>query len=50
MKSAKQRLDVLQSEVYQEILKPKGFKKQGRTFNNKNEDGLVEVINFQMSR
>src|SRR3954470_10571898 len=29
-------------------LKPKGFRKQGRTFNRTTDDGLVQVINIQM--
>lgn len=29
-------------------LKPKGFRKQGRTFNRTTDDGLVQVVNIQM--
>lgn len=30
------------------FLKEHGFRVRGRTFNRKNEDGLTEVVNFQM--
>lgn len=43
-----ERLDDIQRQVHALALKPKGFKKQGRTFCRKTADGLVQVVNFQM--
>jgi hypothetical protein len=41
------KVDEIQSALHV-ALKPKGFRKQGRTFNRTTDDGLVQVINVQM--
>jgi hypothetical protein len=41
------RVDEIQAALHA-WLKPKGFRKQGRTFNRTTDDGLVQVINVQM--
>ena len=49
MKSeAVKKADLIQREVELRVLKPFGFAKQGRTFNRKTEDGLTQVITFQI--
>src|SRR3990167_6931910 len=35
--------------IHETLLKPLGYKKKGNTFNRETADGLVHVINFQMS-
>ena len=42
-------LDEIQGEVGS-ILKPLGFRKNGRTFNRVTEGGLTHVLNFQKSK
>ena len=42
----KTQLDILEKDVYAK-LKPIGFKKNGRTFNKRLHDGIIQVINFQ---
>jgi Domain of unknown function (DUF4304) len=42
----KTQLDIVEKEVYAK-LKITGFKKNGRTFNKRLDDGIVQVINFQ---
>ena len=41
------KVDEIQAALHA-WLKPKGFRKQGRTFNRTTDDGLVQVINIQM--
>lgn len=43
-----QRLDIVQAEIWQKLLKPKGFKKRGRTFNRETPDGLIQVISLNI--
>ena len=45
----KAHLESIQKEIYK-FLKPLGFKKKGRTFNRKTEDGIYQVINIQSGR
>ena len=45
----KATLDEIQQLVHQ-VLKPKGFKKKGRTHNRTIDPGLIHVINFQMGQ
>lgn len=45
----KSTLDFIQNEIYQN-LKQIGFKKRGRTFNRKINNGIVQVINFQSGK
>jgi len=40
-------LDKIEAEIYG-LLKEKGFKKNGRTFNRKTDDGLIQVLHIQM--
>lgn len=42
----KAQLDIIEKEVYAKF-KPLGFKKNGRTFNRRLEEGIIQVINFQ---
>lgn len=42
----KAQLDTVEKEVFAKI-KPLGFKKTGRTFNRRLDDGIIQVINFQ---
>jgi hypothetical protein len=42
----KTQLDTIEKAVY-EKLKPLGFKKSGRTFNKRLDDGIIQVIDFQ---
>ncbi len=42
----KTQLDKVEKDVYAK-LKSLGFKKNGRTFNRRLEDGIIQVINFQ---
>lgn len=46
MTDFKTQLDIVEKEVYAK-LKPIGFKKNGRTFNKRLDDGIIQVINFQ---
>jgi len=41
------KVDEIQAALHA-WLKPKGFRKQGRTFNRTTDDGLVQVVNIQM--
>lgn len=43
---SKSILDAIHKEIFTS-LKPQGFKKKGRTFNRKTEEGITQVINFQ---
>ena len=45
----KKKLDEISKSIHP-ILKEKGFKKRGRTFNKDLENGLIQVVNFQMSK
>lgn len=45
----KTQLDNIQKEIFL-FLKPKGFKKKGRTFNRQTEEGIYQVINIQSGR
>lgn len=45
-KDFKTQLDLLEKEVFAK-LKPLGFRKKGRTFNRRLDDGIIQVINFQ---
>lgn len=45
----KKILDEIQKIVYADI-KPKGFLKKGRTHNRKIDDGIIQVVNFQMDK
>lgn len=42
----KTQLDIVEKDVFAK-LKPLGFKKNGRTFNRRLDDGIIQVINFQ---
>ena len=42
----KTQLDIVEKEVFAKM-KPLGFKKNGRTFNRRLDDGIIQVINFQ---
>jgi len=42
----KTQLDVIQKDVFIK-LKPLGFKKFGRTFNRRLDDGIIQIIHFQ---
>jgi hypothetical protein len=42
----KTQLDIVEKDVYAKF-KLLGFKKNGRTFNRRLDDGIVQVINFQ---
>ncbi len=42
----KTQLDIVEKDVFIK-LKPLGFKKNGRTFNRRLDDGIIQVINFQ---
>ncbi len=42
----KTQIDIVEKEVFAK-LKPIGFKKNGRTFNRRLDDGIIQVINFQ---
>lgn len=42
----KAQLDIVEKEVFAKM-KPLGFKKNGRTFNRRLDDGIIQVINFQ---
>jgi hypothetical protein len=42
----KTQLDIVEENVYTK-LKPLGFKKNGRTFNRRLDNGIIQVINFQ---
>jgi hypothetical protein len=42
----KTQLDKVEKDVFAK-LKPLGFKKNGRTFNRRLDNGIIEVINFQ---
>ena len=51
MSTKKSNLAIAMDELQTRLrlpLKEWGFRKRGRTFNRTNEDGLTEVINFQM--
>jgi len=50
MKPFKEVLNEIQSEIHKRLLKPNGYKKSGRTFNKINENGIIEVINFQSGK
>jgi len=41
------QMDAIQGEL-QPLLKARGFRKRGRTLNRLTEDGLTQVINYQM--
>jgi hypothetical protein len=43
---SKTLLDIVEKDVFAK-LKPLGFKKNGRTFNRRLDDGIIQVINFQ---
>jgi len=42
----KTQLDIVEKDVFAK-LKPLGFKKIGKTFNRRLDDGIIQVINFQ---
>ena len=42
----KAQLDIVEKDVFAKM-KPLGFKKNGRTFNRRLDDGIIQVINFQ---
>lgn len=42
----KTHLDIVEKDIYAK-LKPFGFKKNGRTFNRRLDDGIIQVINLQ---
>lgn len=42
----KTQLDIVEKDIFAK-LKPLGFKKYGRTFNRRLDDGIIQVINFQ---
>ena len=42
----KTQLDIVEKKVFSKM-KPLGFKKNGRTFNRRLDDGIIQVINFQ---
>lgn len=42
----KTQLDIVEKDLFIE-LKPLGFKKNGRTFNRRLDNGIIQVINFQ---
>ncbi|QIH34135.1 DUF4304 domain-containing protein [Sphingobacterium sp. DR205] len=42
----KTQLDIVEKDIYAK-LKPVGFKKNGRTFNRRLDDGIIQVINLQ---
>lgn len=42
----KTQLDIVEKDVFAK-LKPLGFKKNGRTFNRRLDNGIIQVINFQ---
>jgi uncharacterized protein DUF4304 len=44
-----QHLDLLQTQVTG-VLRPLGFKKAGRTYNRASADGLMQVVNLQITR
>ena len=44
------RLDIIQSEINERVLKPNGFKKKGRSHNRTALDGLTQVITFQVGQ
>ena len=41
-------MDAIQEQIHQECLKPAGFRKRGRTHNRSVEDGIIQVVNFQL--
>jgi hypothetical protein len=45
-----QRLDEVQDQVHKFCLKPNGFVKKGRTHCRKTDDGLYQVVNFQIGQ
>lgn len=45
----KTQLDIVEKDIYAK-LKPVGFKKNGRTFNRRLDDGIIQVINLQSGR
>ena len=45
-----QRLDEIQRQVHKSCLKPNGFVKKGRTHCRKTDDGLYQVVDFQIGQ
>ncbi len=45
--SYKRHLDTIQNSTVP-LMKEHGFRKRGRTFNREREDGIIQVLNYQM--